>query len=658
MARSTLIQNQLTAGELSTRMEGRFDLEQYYQGAKTLANVVPLLHGGGTARGGFRFTSEVGDSSLAARPIPFVFKTSDAYLILMQNTTLRFYRNQAQVLEADKTITGATAANPVVITSASHGYSNGDEVFISGVVGMTEINGRWFTVANQAANTFELSGEDGTSHTAYVSDGTAGKVYEIASPYLTAELFQVQFVQDADTLYIVHPNHQPRTLTRSGHTSWTLALHAPTANPFTGAGDFPAAVAIFEERLVFGYTDNDPQKLWFSKSADFGQMTTGTGDADPFTKTIAAKQANPIRWVVGTDDLVVGTTGGVWVVDRPASSAVTVSNFTIKRRVTTGVANLAPAEVDSQLLYMARRGQASNTGEKLRRFRFDDNAGIYVAPDMTLLAEHITKGGIVDLAWQPDGWRGSYEGADLPAVDRVLWAVRSDGVLLSFTFNPDERVIAWARHPPPNGSFESVAVIPGVSGDEVWVVVNRTIDGGTKRTVEYLDIDVFMDGAVSGTGSSATVWSGFDHLEGEEVAVLADGAPVAALTVSGGAITLGTAATAVMAGLAFTPEIELMPLETKLPDGFSMGARKGVAAVVIRFLTTVGARVTGSSRTTGDEIIFREVADPVEDPIPPFTGDKAWIPPSSWSDPIVKIDQPNSLPMTVNAIAIEFEAHR
>jgi hypothetical protein len=72
-----------------------------------------------------------------------------------------------------RTITGATQASPVVITSAAHGFTNGQVIYIANVLGMTELNNRTFTVANAAANTFELSGEDGTSHTAYSSGGSA-----------------------------------------------------------------------------------------------------------------------------------------------------------------------------------------------------------------------------------------------------------------------------------------------------------------------------------------------------------------------------------------------------------------------------------------------------------------------------------------------------
>lgn len=79
-------------------------------------------------------------------------------------------------LQAAKTITGATAASPVVITAVAHGYTLGDRVLIENVGGMVELNDRFFTVGTvPTANTFQLANEDGTTHTAYTSGGTAKK---------------------------------------------------------------------------------------------------------------------------------------------------------------------------------------------------------------------------------------------------------------------------------------------------------------------------------------------------------------------------------------------------------------------------------------------------------------------------------------------------
>jgi hypothetical protein len=74
-----------------------------------------------------------------------------------------------------KNISGATQANPVVISCSTHGFSNGDTVKIRDVVGMTELNNLEFTVANSALDTFELSGINGTGYAAYVSGGTSTK---------------------------------------------------------------------------------------------------------------------------------------------------------------------------------------------------------------------------------------------------------------------------------------------------------------------------------------------------------------------------------------------------------------------------------------------------------------------------------------------------
>lgn len=94
------------------------------------------------------------------------------------------YRTRPGSLSTAKavaTITGATQANPVVITATAHSFSNGDIVYITGVVGMTEINSIAFTVASAAANTFALSSINGSAYTAYTSGGTARKVMSVTN---------------------------------------------------------------------------------------------------------------------------------------------------------------------------------------------------------------------------------------------------------------------------------------------------------------------------------------------------------------------------------------------------------------------------------------------------------------------------------------------
>ena len=228
MPRTTLALSSFVSGEFSAKLDGRTDFEKYSSGCKTMENMLVHPQGASTRRVGTQFISEIKDSSTKTRLIPFEFSTTQTYMLEFSNLKIRFYKDNGAVLEGDKTITGITQANPAVVTSSSHGYSNGDEVLISSVSGMTEVNGKTFKVSNKTTNTFELEDIDGTDvntsgYTTYSSAGTANKIYQITTSYTTAQLFDLKFAQSADVLYITHPSHEVSKLSRTGHTSWTLS---------------------------------------------------------------------------------------------------------------------------------------------------------------------------------------------------------------------------------------------------------------------------------------------------------------------------------------------------------------------------------------------------------------------------------------------------
>jgi len=232
MPKITNIQTNFTAGEVAPRLLGRVDIAKYANGADTVENLIVRAQGGVQRRGGTKHVWPVETAANRSRLIPFVFSVTQAYVLEFTDSVIRVFKDQGIVTETAVTITAATKANPVEITAASHGYSNGDKVVITGVGGMTEINGFEFTVANQTTNTFELSGIDGTSYTTYTSGGTAAKIVEIASPWSASEAQELDYTQSADTLYLVHGDYAPRTLTRSSHTSWTLSTADIVAGPF------------------------------------------------------------------------------------------------------------------------------------------------------------------------------------------------------------------------------------------------------------------------------------------------------------------------------------------------------------------------------------------------------------------------------------------
>lgn len=217
-------------GEISPSLWGRVDTAVYHVALATARNIVVRPTGGALNRAGFLFLGPCADHTQAGCVIPFKYKTTDTYALVFEDEIMRVIRNDALVLETAVAITAATKADPIVVTAAGHGYSNGDLVAISGVVGMTEINGRYFIVANKDATTFELTNAytgadvDGTGYTTYTSGGTAARVYTLDTPYAVDDLPTLKFVQSADTMTLTHPSYDPYELTRTAHNAWTITL--------------------------------------------------------------------------------------------------------------------------------------------------------------------------------------------------------------------------------------------------------------------------------------------------------------------------------------------------------------------------------------------------------------------------------------------------
>ena len=815
MARVAVQLTNFTGGELSPRLDGRNDLAKYSSGCSTLENLIVYPHGSAARRPGTNFVAEVADSTKKTRLIPFEFSTTQTYMLEFSNLKIRVFKDNGAVLEGDKTISAITKANPAVVTATSHGYENGDEVLISGVGGMTEVNGKRFLVADKTTNTFELQDKDGTDinssgFTTYTSGGVSNKVFEITTPYLEAELFDLKFAQSADVMYICHPNHEVEKLSRTGHTSWTLTDVDFTKGPFLDAnttsttltpssagtgsrtitasavtginggsgflatdvgrqihfndgygvitavgsttsitvnvtiafananaitnwflGAFsdttghPSCVTFFEQRLVFAATLNNPQTVYFSKSGDYENMDANLGgtiaDDDAIIYTIASNQVNAIRFMTATRTLIIGTAGGEFAVSGGGSdSAITPTNILIKKQSNHGAANVDAISVGNATLFLQRARR------KIRELAYNFDVDGYVAPDMTILAEHITEGGLTQVAYQQEP-------------NQIVYATREDGELIGLTYQREQQVTAWHRHifggrfgiatltvsdyaNIANGTkltltksdgttvdftsttgtagtnefktetnnnttatnlknainahanftatvssavvtvtetsheatgyliiksfdstrltatsegkavVDSVSVIPTDDKEyQTWIIVKRTINGVTRRYVEYLnelDFDEtdntsfnFLDSSLSYTGSAATTISGLDHLEGQVVSILADGATHPNKTVSSGAITLDRSAKNVKVGLAFTSLLQTMRLDAGSQDGTSQGKTKRIYDITVRMFETIGIEV-GPDLNNMERIPFRSSANLMDEGIPPFTGDK------------------------------------
>jgi hypothetical protein len=284
MAQEVAFPTSFAKGELTPALSARVDLSAYHVGAAKLRNFFVNATGGASTRPGTQFLGSFNTTDVL-RLIPFIFSTVQAYVLVLSNLKARVLMNGGFVLEANKTITNITQANPAVVTSNGHGFANGDIVWITGVNGMLNVNNRFFIVAGQTANTFQLHENDGSnvssiSYLAYTSGGTVARQYSFVTPWAAADLPLLKFTQSADTLTVCHPSYAPRDVTRSGHTNWTVTtvtFGAVTAAP-TGLVATPSNVGTTHYKYVVTAISADgKEESRASSSADGASVELGTG---------------------------------------------------------------------------------------------------------------------------------------------------------------------------------------------------------------------------------------------------------------------------------------------------------------------------------------------------------------------------------------------
>lgn len=264
----TSFQSSFSAGEISPSLFGRIDLNKWKQGAFTYRNMFANYRGGASSRAGTAYigmckqgapnpgTSTVNNvsggtvvNSGPPRDIPFQFNINQGYALEFGDYYMRIKFNGAYVVESGTTISGATTANPLVITDTAHGYSNGDWVYITGVQGMTQLNGQTWIVINKTTNTYQLADLFGNVVNsfvfgAYTGGGTAQRIYTVTTPYAAVDIPFLKYTQSADTMTLCCVNQTTGTeypsyeLMRLGQTSWTL-----TQDTFASSISAPTGVA-------------------------------------------------------------------------------------------------------------------------------------------------------------------------------------------------------------------------------------------------------------------------------------------------------------------------------------------------------------------------------------------------------------------------------
>lgn len=607
-------------GEVAPSLYARLDNQRYQTGLAQCKNFLVEPQGPIQFRPGFVHVNEVKDSSHAPQLIPFSFSTEQTLVLEFGDHYVRFHTLGKTVLD----------------------------------------------------------------------DG--GQPYEVETPYSADEVFDIHYVQSADVMTLVHPNHPPMELRRYGATDWRFVeinfgaplptpkapsveqhINSSTSNPedyvrkyaitalnedgteesaispatsiqcnpygdgayntiswqsVSGAaryriyrdvgglwayigettslsidddnidadssitppiygsvfddGDYPGAVSYFEQRRWFGGTPNKPNNLWATRSGTESNMSYSlpTQDDDRIAVRVAAREANRIRHIVPLSQLMLLTGAAEWRVSPLNSDAITPSSMSVRPQSYVGANGVQPLVVNNQMLYAAERGG------HLRECGYSYEAGGYVTNDVCMMAPHLFDNlGITAMTYSKAPWP-------------IAWCVSTSGKLIAFTYVPEQRVGAFSTIETA-GVFESCCSVAEGDEDALYVVVRREINGQTKRFIERmherqfkrLEDCVFMDCAGTYDGDPTQDVSGLDWLEGQEVAILADGSVEPTQVVTNGAIHIAQPASKIHVGLPYVGDVRTLPLAVALQDGsYGTSHRKNVREVYFRVVDSSGLK--------------------------------------------------------------------
>lgn len=554
-------------GEWSPLMAARVDSDDYKKSLAWCQNFVVLPQGGLRYRPG-SFLAGLAPST--AYMIPFQFSADDAIVIEATDSLFRFYRNGGLILNSPVTITGISLANPGVVTAAAHGFTAGQQVYISGVWGMLQVNDRYFTVGTTTTNTFQLLDQFGnnvntTAYSAYTANGSVASVVTLATPYAIADIPKLRYAQVGDIVYIVHPNYAPQKLVRSSFTSWAIGTFTRTNDPFSGQAFTPTAITEANPGVVTvsstaGMQNGDTINIRFVQGmTQLNKNTYTIGGLTATTFQLFDINGNPLNTsgfgaftgnsVVGgiTDvnnwpscvafssdgRLVYGNSRqnpqGIWGSELPSGTTTNYDNFPIAAGDDTKAYAFQFSPVDGRIddiqelkqfggmigvlqvssilqAYGATTGQPPTPSAIGTLPTIQGSAKVMpLSINWDLLFVDVNQKKLRGL--QFNFYYSAFEAVDyninsqqfgeesqfvkivhMKGIPEIVWVLRADGVLLSFTFDNVTKVNAWARHYAGGaGQVVDICSIRNVNGDDqLYVSVQRMLNGQTYNTIEYL----------------------------------------------------------------------------------------------------------------------------------------------------------------------------
>lgn len=557
---TSILQPTFAAGELSPSASARTDIARYYTGLKLCRNFMVMPYGGVRNRPGTEFVCEVKDSSKPCRLIPFQFNDEQTYILEFGDLNMRVIKDGAQVLYSSGPSVGQPFELALPYGSSDQpqlNYTQSADVMTFAHPGYKPrelgrlAHDNWITseislaprIAAPASATATSAGGTGVQQTwryqvtAVLDDNsTIDESLPVTSNPINvfndtlAGTITWPAVENA-TYYIVYKDSAgagiygfigratEATFTDRNITA-TKTDTPPTGNdPFVGVGNYPGAVGYYQQRLVFAGSDLSPQTVWMSKTGlfkNFGYSTPNKDD-DAITFTIASREVNRMRHLLGLRKLLGLTSGGEWTFSG-ADTGLTSKTIQASQEGYDGSSLVPPVVVGNSAVYVQARGN------RVSSFGYSLEADGFAADDLTIFSAHLFRNRkLTDVAFQK-----------IP--DSIVWYVRDDGVLLGLTYNPKQQLVGWHWH-DTDGFVESIACIPEGQEDALYMVVRRTINGVQKRYIErmasrqiqsiedafFVDSGLTYDGRNADHTKTMTLTGGVDWLYPEVLTMKAVG---------------------------------------------------------------------------------------------------------------------------------------
>lgn len=623
-------------GEITPEMYGRLDNVKFQTGLALCRNALVLPHGPVTKRPGTAYVRTAGDSTNRVRLIPFAFSASQTMVMEFGHNYIRFHTLGATIESSPGTAYSIstpyagtdlfdleyTQSNDVVtLTHPSYAPRELRRTTPGGVFTMTltaPTLGSALTLPGTP--TVVATAGTGTAYnktffykvTTISADGTEESLPTAASASATNDLtlpgsknavswttagsgvtYRVyKAVNGVGRLYGYIGETSDLTITDDNITPDYSKNPPATTIRLDTAGNYPSAVSYYEQRRMFAGTTNNPQTVYGTRSATESNLNASlpSNAADALSFTIKAQQQNAIKHLVPMNDLLALTVGGVWKIGSNNNQALAPATLSVRPQNYYGSNSVHPLVTGNSVLYV------ETNGRRVRDISFQWQAQVYASDDRSLMAPHLFQSYTIN------------DAAYSRSPDQVAWFVRSDGVLLGMSYVPEHQVFGWHQH-VTDGTFESVCVVAENNEDVLYAVVRRTLSGVQYRVIERMGTRLFNTqgdaffvdcGTTLTFGTPTAALTGLNWLAGKAVVALADGAVVRNLTVSGtGTVTLPSAASKVQIGLAYTTDIQTLPMAIESMMAGGQGTMKSIDYAYLRVNRTGILSVgPGSDRLT------------------------------------------------------------